>query len=144
MNTVILQGNLTHEPTLKYLDINGKRVAVCSFSIATHRHFKRANGEKNKETTFVDCEAWDTGAETISKYVRKGMQLLLRGSLKNDSWENKDGQKVTKMRVRVEEFELPPKKYNDVNNVEDEQSEPQSEPQTETPAEVQNGDDIPF
>ena len=155
MNSVILQGNLTHEPTLKYLDINGKRVAVCSFSMATHRHFKRANGEKNKETTFIDCEAWDTGAETISKYTRKGMPLLVRGSLKNDSWEDKEGRKISKIRLRVEEFELPPKKYNGVVDVEDSsesqddtqsdtQPESQSQPSVETSTEPKNGNDIPF
>ena len=140
MNVVILQGNLTHEPLLKYLEINNKRVAVCNFSIATHRHFKKANGEKSKETTFIDCEAWDTGAETISKYVNKGSSLLVRGSLKNDSWE-KDGQKISKIRLRVEEFELPPRPKKDVETT---PNSNEASTSTDTPTETANGDDIPF
>jgi len=65
MNVVILQGNLTREPELKYVDSIKGRVAICNFSLAINRHFKKANGEKGKEVTFLDCETWDTGAETI-------------------------------------------------------------------------------
>ena len=141
MNVVILQGNLTHEPLLKYLTIREKQVAVCNFSIATHRFFKNANGEKNKETTFIDCEAWDTGAETISKYVNKGDQLLVRGSLKNDSWERPDGQKVSKIRLRVEEFELPRRLPKlEVAPT----TEPEAVTVSKTSPKDDDGNDIPF
>jgi len=142
MNLTILFGNVTHEPLLKYLTINDKSVAVCNFSIAIHRHFKKANGEKQKETTFIDCEAWDSGAETISKYVSKGDKFLVRGSLKNDSWERPDGQKVTKTKLRVEDFELPSRprltETTPINDTSDVTDIP------DTPAESKDGDDIPF
>lgn len=144
MNLVVLQGNLTHPPQLKYLDIKEKRIPVCSFSIATHRHFRNANGEKNKETTFVNCEAWEKSAEIISKYVNKGDLLLVRGSLKNDSWE-RDGNKIEKMKIRIDDFNLQPKSakknsnsdcLDDTNTVESSENNVQDN--------VKNGEDIPF
>jgi single-strand DNA-binding protein len=144
MNASILQGNLTHDPLLKYLEINGKKVAVCNFSIATHRHFRKANGEKHKETTFIDCEAWDSGAETIAKYVRKGDSLLVRGSFKNDSWE-RDGQKFSKLKLRVEEFDLPPRPRRPTgengNHAPANNSDTNSNNDT---GNTNNGNDIPF
>lgn len=155
MNVVILQGNLTNHPNLRYIDTTRGRVAVCSFAIATHRYYKTANGEKNKETTFIDCELWDSGAEIISKYVAKGDSLLVRGSLKNDSWE-KDGQVIKKTRLRVEEFELQPKRTKNnngvdhTNTVNDDLSNVTTESESNQVTDTQeakfngNGDDIPF
>jgi len=146
MNVVILQGNLTHQPELKYVEANGKSVAVCNFSIATHRYYHKANGDKNKETTFIDCEAWDSGAETIAKYMHKGDPFLVRGSIKNDIWDNKEGKRVSKIRIRVEEFELPPKSSrNNITATSENTTVDQTESQLENKKEsVANGDDIPF
>ena len=155
MNVVVLQGNLTHDPEIKFVDGSNGKVAICNFSLAINRHFRTANGEKQKETTFIDCEVWSGGAETIHKYVRKGNSLLVRGSLKNDTWQNADGQKRSKIRVRVEDFELPPKRYNSedvatdnatdnvVDNVVEDVETENTTPQ-ETSVEPQDGDDIPF
>jgi len=154
MNVVILQGYVTHEPLLKYITVKDKKVAVCNFSIATHRYFKKANGEVDKETTFIDCEIWDSGAENISKYVSKGERLLVRGSLKQETWE-KDGQKRNKIRVRVEEFDLPvrPKSNSeDILSTEhtDVVAKESVEPVNNVVAtdsnevEVNDGNDIPF
>ena len=108
--------------------------------MAVNRHFRKANGEKNKETTFIDCEAWDSGAETISKYVSKGDPFLVKGALKNDSWENKEGQKITKIKLRVEDFNLLSRRST--APVEPTEDAPINTP--EPIAEPNNGDDIPF
>ena len=105
MNNVTLKGNLTRDPEIKVLDLNGRPVTVANFTIAVSRHFKRADGTKDKDTTFIPCEAWDTGAETIGKYVKKGDPLLVEGSVKVESWE-KDNQKMSRMKIRVSNFEL--------------------------------------
>ena len=104
MNKVFLRGNLARNPEIKVLDINGKKVTVANFVLATTRFFKKANGERDKDTTFVPCEAWDTGAETIGKYVVKGDPILIEGSLKTENWE-KDGQKMSRIKVRVSNFD---------------------------------------
>ena len=146
MNIVILQGNVTHTPELKYLELASGKVAVCNFSLALNRHFKRKDGTKDKDTTFVDCEAWDSGAEVIAKYISKGDQLLVKGALKNDSWTNKDDKKITKLKLRIEDFELPrrlPKQNDDVQGDVTTEDSKSVTPQ-DTPKESPDGNDIPF
>ena len=104
MNLCVLKGNLAREPEIKVLDLGGKKVCVANFVIAVNRFFKKANGESDKDTTFIACEAWDSGAETIGKYFTKGSPILLEGSIKVENWE-KDGQKMSRTKVRVSNFE---------------------------------------
>lgn len=103
MNIVILRGNLTRDPELRSVNTGGKQTSVVNFTIATSREFTRANGTKDKITSFVQCEAWDTGAETIKSSFEKGDLVLVEGSLRNDSWE-KDGVKHHTLKVRVNNF----------------------------------------
>jgi single-strand DNA-binding protein len=106
MNVVVLKGNLTRDPESRTISAGDKKTTtVTNFTLAVNRHFKRNDGTKDKEVTFVDCEAWDTGGETIQRYVKRGDPLLVNGSLKLDTWET-DGQKRSKLKVRVNGFEL--------------------------------------
>lgn len=104
MNLVCIKGNLTRDPEVKVLDLNGKKVSVANFTVAVSRFFKKANGERDKDTTFIACEAWDSGAENLGKYFVKGDPILIEGSIKVDNWE-KDGQKMSRMKVRVNNFD---------------------------------------
>lgn len=124
MNTVILKGNLTRDPESRSISAGDRSTTVTNFTLAVNRHFKRNDGTRDKETTFVDCEAWDTGAETIQRLVRKGDPLLIQGSLKLDTWET-DGQKRSKLKVRVSGFEL---LYRAPANSGDGESEASGEP----------------
>lgn len=103
MNIVILRGNLTRDPNLRTVNTGGKQTSVVNFTIATSKEFTRANGTKDKITSFVQCEAWDTGAETIGSSFSKGDLVMVEGSLRNDSWE-KDGVKHSSLKVRVNNF----------------------------------------
>ena len=103
MNIVILRGNLTRDPELRVVTTSGKQTSVVNFTIATSREFTRANGSRDKITSFVQCEAWDTGAETIKNSFAKGDLVLVEGSLRNDSW-GKDGVKHSTLKVRVNNF----------------------------------------
>ena len=106
MNTVILKGNLTHDPEVKEIKYgDNKSTHVANFSIAVSRFFKRANGDKDKDTTFIPCEAWDTGAETIGKYLHKGDPVLIQGTLKMETWETQEGAKRSRLKVRVATFD---------------------------------------
>ena len=102
-NKVLLMGNLTREPELR---ATPSGTAVCQFGLAVSRSYNNPNGERQEETTFVDVEAWGRQAETISKYVTKGNPLFIEGRLKLDTWENKEGEKRSKMKVVLENMQL--------------------------------------
>jgi single-strand DNA-binding protein len=106
MNLVVLKGNLTRDPEVKPITTrNNKTTNVANFTIAVSRFFKKADGNRDKITTFIPCEAWDTGADTIAKILKKGDPVLVQGSLKVDSWEQDDGQKRSRIKVRVNTFD---------------------------------------
>ncbi len=120
MNKIILKGNIVRDPEVKTIETNDQRsIMVTNFTVAVSRFFKKNNGEKDKDTTFVPCEAWDSGAEFIGNYFKKGDPILLEGSLKTESWENSEGQQRSRMKVRVSHFEklyrAPPQPEKDEN-----------------------------
>lgn len=103
MNLVILKGNLARDPELRTVNPGGRETSVVNFTVAVSREFTKANGESDKITTFVQCEAWDTGAEAVSETLKKGDLVMVEGSLRNDSWE-KDGVKHSTIKIRVNNF----------------------------------------
>ena len=103
MNINILRGNLARDPDVRKVNSNGKSTSVVNFTIAVSREYTKSNGEKDKITTFVPCEAWDSGAEIIGASFKKGDLVMVEGSLRNDSWE-KDGVKHNTLKVRVNNF----------------------------------------
>ena len=103
-NKVILMGNLTRDPQMKYLP---SQTPVVEFGIATNRRFKTQAGEDKEEVTFVDCAAFGKQAEVINQWCRKGKQLFIEGRLKFDSWDDKNGGgKRSKLSVIVEQFQF--------------------------------------
>lgn len=103
MNINILRGNLARDPEVRVVNTSGKQTTVVNFTVAVSREYTKSNGEKDKITTFVPCEAWDSGAEIIADSFKKGDLVLVEGSLRNDSWE-KDGVKHNTLKVRVNNF----------------------------------------
>ena len=101
-NKVILAGNLTRDPELRYTP---KGQALAKLGLAINRSFKTESGENREEVTFVDVDAWGRQAEVISQYLKKGRPLLVEGRLKLDQWEDKTThQKQSKLRVVLESF----------------------------------------
>jgi single-strand DNA-binding protein len=103
MNIVILRGNLTRDPELRTVSSGDRQTSVVSFTVAVSRDFTRANGTKDKIVSYIQCEAWDSGAEIIGESFRKGDLVMVEGSMRNDSWE-KDGVKHSTLKVRVNNF----------------------------------------
>jgi single-strand DNA-binding protein len=101
-NRVILLGNLTRDPELRYIP-SGQ--AVSDLGLAVNHKYKNANGEWVDEATFVDVTVWARSAEIANEYLSKGSPVLIEGRLKLDSWE-KDGQKHSKLRVVCERLTL--------------------------------------
>lgn len=101
-NKVILLGNLTADPETRSTP-SGQ--SVTSFSLAVNRTWNDANGQRQEETSFINCTAWGQRGETIAKYVGKGRQLLVGGRLQQRSWDDKEtGKKRSSIDVVVEEF----------------------------------------
>ena len=101
-NRVILAGNLTRDPELRYTP---KGSAVAGFSLAVNRTWKTESGESKEEVSFIEIEAWGRQAEVIAQYMRKGRPLLVEGRLKQDTWEDKNThQKQSKLKVVLEGF----------------------------------------
>ena len=101
-NKVILAGNLTRDPELRYTP---KGTAVARITLAVNRTFTAEGGEKKEEVSFVDVDVWGRQAEVISQYMKKGRPLLVEGRLKQDTWEDKNTkQKQSKLKVVLESF----------------------------------------
>lgn len=96
VNKVILAGNLTRDPQVKFL--SGEK-AVANFGIAINHRHKSASGETKEDVTFVDIEAWGRTAELVGQYLTKGRACLVEGRLRLESWDDKDGQKRQKLKV---------------------------------------------
>lgn len=103
VNKVLLMGNLTRDPQLSYLP---SQTPVVEFGLAVNRVFKKQDGTEGKETCFVDCQMFGKRAEAIQKYVKKGDPLFVEGRLKLDQWQDQDGNKRSRLRVFVENFEF--------------------------------------
>ena len=99
----MLRGNLARDPELRTVSIGDKQTSVVNFTVATSREFTKANGTQDKVTSFIQCEAWDSGAEAIASSFKKGDLVMVEGSLRNDSWE-KDGVKHSTVKIRVNNF----------------------------------------
>ena len=131
-NRVILMGNLTRDPEVKFLD-SGK--AVAKFSLAVNRKYKTADGDKREEVAFIDCEAWGYTAENIGKFFAKGRPILVEGRLRMDKWEARDGSKRSKLLVVVDNFSFVDNKGADA------QPEPTA---VQEPEPAFADDDLPF
>lgn len=101
-NRVILVGNLTRDPELRYVPSG---TAVTEVGLAVNDRRKNASGEWVDETTFVDVTLWGRTAEIASEYLNKGSSVLIEGRLKLDTWE-KDGKKNSKLRVVGERMQM--------------------------------------
>ena len=101
-NKVILAGNLTRDPELRYTP---KGTAIVKFGLAINRTWKNEAGETKEEVSFVDVDAFSRQAEVIAQYMRKGRPILVEGRLRLDTWEDKNThQKQSKLKVLLEGF----------------------------------------
>jgi single-strand DNA-binding protein len=103
-NKVILAGNLTRDPELRYTP---KGTAIARIGLAINRKWKSESGEMKEEVTFVDVDAFGKTAETIGQYLKKGRPILIEGRLRYDTWEDKQTkQKKNKLGVVMESFQF--------------------------------------
>ena len=97
MNSCSFTGFLAEDPSLKTVD----DISVVSFTLITYSYRRtKSTGEKSKTPSFLRCEAWHTGAETIYKFAKKGSKLTVFASARNMSKDNRD------VVFRVNEFDF--------------------------------------
>jgi single-strand DNA-binding protein len=99
-NKVILMGNLTRDPELRYTP---KGTAIAKIGVAVNRVWTNEAGEKKEEVTFVDVDVFGRTAENVGQYMRKGRPILIEGRLRLDQWDDKQtGQKKSRLGVVAE------------------------------------------
>jgi len=155
MNVWCGRGRLTRDPSMQFLP-NDASTAVTEFGMAINGY--------NDKVSFIDVKTFGKTAEIINEYGHKGMQLSVEGNLQQDRWEDKDGNKRSKVYVIANRVYLPPKsegsgdspktniKAKDVDidqgSPETQSDEPDPDPNNDPNGEGENGmpntDDIPF
>lgn len=88
LNNVVLIGNLTRDPELRYTPSG---IPVCTLRLAVNRNFTNQQGEI--ETDFFNVVVWRNQAEKCAEYLNKGRQVAITGRLQSRSWEGNDGQR---------------------------------------------------
>jgi len=115
LNSVLVEGNMVRDPEYKTLT---KGTAVCKFSIANNR-FYRQDGNLEKEVGYYDVEAWGKIGESVINLGRKGRGVRVVGRLKQERWQSKDGNTMTKIVIVAEHVEYRPDfKGNDTESEE--------------------------
>jgi len=147
-NKVILMGNLTRDPELRYTP---KGTAVAKLGLAVNRVWKTETGETKEEVLFVDVEAFSRQAETIGQYLKKGSPILVEGRLRLDTWDDKQtNQKRSKILVAAENVRFlgsgQPREGGAAENARSRPPAPAAPaaPAANEPAEEPPSDDVPF
>ncbi len=141
-NKVILMGNLTRDPEVKY---TSSGTAIANLSMAINRNWTNKDGQKQEDTTFIEVEAWDRQAEVIGQYLKKGRPLMVEGRLKYDQWDDKEtGQKRSKLRVRLESFQFVDSRGEGGGSSASQGSAPAAGASGAAAASLPEDDDVPF
>jgi single-strand DNA-binding protein len=102
-NKVLLIGNLTKDPELRYTP---QGTAVVNLRMAINRKFRDKNQELKDEVCYVTAVVWNKQAETCNQYLHKGSPVLVEGRLQSRSWEDNAGQKRSVLEVRAERVQF--------------------------------------
>ena len=103
-NKVILMGNLTRDPEMRYTPSG---MAIAKIGLAVNRKWYNEARELQEEVTFIDVDAFGKRAETIGQYLKKGRPIFVEGRLRLDQWEDKQtGQKRSRLGVVLENFQF--------------------------------------
>ena len=141
INTVIIGGNLTADPEVKYLPSG---TAAGEFTVAVNENWKDDGGNKMEKTHFIRCFCFGKTAENIAKYFKKGQRILVEGALAQDAWEDKEtGKKREKTRVKVMGFHFIERGEKRDDN-ERETHQQKRKPPIDPDLDSADPDDIPF
>ena len=152
LNKVMLIGNLTRDPELRYIP-SGQGVAT--FTIAVNRSYASQSGEKKEEVSFIRIVTWGRLAEISNEYLKKGSQVFVEGRLQTRNWEAQDGTKRSTIEVVSQNIQFLSRtgrggQASSASHEEAEASIPDDMPSSETheaggaKRELQPDEDVPF
>ena len=140
-NKVILVGNLTRDPEIRYLQSG---LAISNTGIATNRSWKDKNtNEKKEEAMFIDIVFFGRTAEIANQYLKKGKKVLVEGRLKLEQWNDQHGNKRSKHVVSVESLQMLDPKNTNSGYQQQQQPAQQQSKQQENISDIDD-DVIPF
>ncbi len=158
LNKVMLIGNLTRDPEMRYTPAG---TAVCTFGVATNRSWTTDSGEKKEEADFHNIVAWNKLAEICVQLLKKGRKVYVEGRLSTRSWQGQDGTQKQRTEVVIndmvildkkegagEAIDIPEPDIEPQVSPDEEQVKPKSklkkEEKVEEPTEEVGEEDIPF
>ncbi len=154
LNKVILLGNLTRDPDLRYTQGG---TAICKLGLAVNRRYQTRQGEDQEEVCFVDIDVFGRQAETCKNYLQKGSPALVEGRLRLDQWEDRQsGARRSRLCVTAENVQFlgspgqgarfggDDERRSDDNNGMDDRSGSRSDGNAQTAAPDEGSDPIPF
>jgi len=139
LNKVILIGNLTADPELRYTPSGTARTR---FSIAVNRQYKDSSGQLQEETTFVPIVTWGSQAENCANYLSKGRSVAVEGRLRIDSFENAEGERRKVVEVVAQSVQFlggPPSRSSSGGP-----GAPSAAPQSAPGSDSQADEEVPF
>lgn len=105
-NKVLLMGNLTRDPELRYLP-SGQ--GVTTFTIAVNRVYNSQSGEKKEEVSFIRVVVWGRSGENCNEYLKKGSPVFVEGRLQSRTWDAQDGTKRSTIEVVAQTVQFLPR-----------------------------------
>ena len=112
LNHIVVMGRLTRDPELRHTQAG---TAVASFTVAVDRDYKNKETDK-RETDFIDCVAWRSTGEFVSKYFAKGRMAVVEGRLQLRDWQDKEGNKRRSAEILVSNVYFGDSKPKDSEN----------------------------
>lgn len=128
LNKVYLIGNLTRKPELRYTPSG---TPVAEFGLAVNRHYTTSGGEKRRDTCFVEVTVWRNKAELCYDHLTKGSPVFIEGRLELDTWETRNGERRSKLRVVADNLQLLSKAGRNGGEEEEIEEEDNSQPSAE-------------
>ncbi len=132
MNSIVIKGRLTRDPELKSTQSN---VPVCTVTVAVNRSYSK---EEN-QADFFDCVFWRQGAEFVSKYFKKGQEILVSGEMQSRKYQDKEGNNRTVWELQGSRAE-----FCGPNTSAKQAAEPAYKAPADGLQELADDDDLPF
>lgn len=150
LNEVTLIGSVGKDAEVKFI---GENSQVAKFSVATNRSYKDKNGEKQTQTEWHNVEVWAETAKFAGQYVKKGGLVLIKGELRYEKFDDKDGKPQQRTKIVANKIQLFPKAGGSSSNAGGAPNANEAKAQTEEYAQTSaefagsastDNDDLPF
>ena len=106
LNSILLEGNLARDPELRY---SPKGTPICTLVVASNRTYKVA-GERTEEVSFIETTTWGKLATVCDEHLKKGRGIRVVGRIKQERWEDPDGNARSKVVIVAEQVEFQPER----------------------------------